>query len=284
MITGEYRMIAGTVPERRWVQLGGLHLASLSSSSTHGNAYVVWDDSSGPLLFDCGTSLNGLVRGLRTLGFSPEDVRAVFITHEHEDHIRALCLKRPFPQRFSVPVYASPLFWRWFFRCGYHLDPDLVKTIQDGEQVRVGGFAVGAFWKPHDSLDPLSFLVEGRDGRAVVMTDLGHVPSGIVSLVRGVEYLVIESNHDVEMEKSSGRPYPLVARVIGDYGHLSNVQASVAASHIATRYTRTIVLAHLSLDCNVPEMARRLCDDALRGTGFAGDLHVAPAKDPAVYC
>lgn len=259
-------------------------MASISSSSVHGNAYIMWDDSSGPVLFDCGTPLTKLLRGLEALGFSPGDIRAVFISHEHTDHIQALCLKRPFPERFSIPVYASPLFWRWYFGCGYSLDRDLVRTIQDGERVKAGGFVIGAFWKPHDSVDPLSFLVEGKDGRAALLTDLGHVPTRIISLLRGVEYLVLESNHDVEMERSSGRPYALVARVLGDYGHLSNVQAGAALSRIATKNTRKVILAHLSVDCNTPEMAIRSCSDALDGCGFAGELRVAPAREPTIYC
>ncbi|MBE3519319.1 MAG: MBL fold metallo-hydrolase [Firmicutes bacterium] len=259
-------------------------MASISSSSVHGNGYIVWDDSCGPILFDCGMPLAKLLRGLDALGFSPDDIRAVFISHEHTDHIRALCLKQPFPERFSIPVYASPLFWRWYFSCGYSLDRGLVRTIQDGERVKAGGFVIGAFWKPHDSVDPLSFVVEGKDGRAALLTDLGHVPSRIISLLRGVEYLILESNHDVEMEKSSGRPYALVARVLGDYGHLSNVQAGAALSRIATKNTRKVILAHLSLDCNTPEKAIQSCSGALSGCGFAGELKVAPAGDPTIYC
>ena len=264
--------------------MADLHLASVSSSSVYGNAYIVWEDSSGPVLVDCGTPVKRLLRGLELLGFSPRDIRAVFISHEHVDHVQSLCLKRPFPERFSIPVYASPLFWNWYFRCGYDLDRRLVRTIQDGQRVREGGLTVSAFWKPHDSTDPLSFVVEGKEGRAALLTDLGHVPSRIISLLRGAEYVVLESNHDVEMEKSSGRPYPLIARVLGDYGHLSNVQAGAALARIVTKNTRKVVLAHLSVDCNTPEKAFRSSSEALFGTEFSGELRVAPCKELAVYC
>lgn len=262
----------------------GMHLASFSSSSVYGNAYIVWDDSDGAVLVDCGTPLRVLIRGFEALGLAPEDVRGVFITHEHEDHIRSLCLKEPFPERFSVPVYASPLFWDWYFRSGYRLDMGLVRTIEDGERVKLEGFQIHAFRKPHDAVDPLSFVVAGKEGRVALMTDMGHVPSRIASLVHGVEYLVIEANHDVQMELSSGRPPALVSRILGEHGHLSNAQAGAAISRIVSQDTRKVILAHLSVDCNTPEVARSECCRALRGTGFAGELHVAPVRDRAVYC
>lgn len=257
-----------------------MYVASLSSSSTYGNAYVVWDENARPVLIDCGLSLKRMVSGLGCLGFRPQDVQALFITHEHSDHVKAMCLKHPFPERYQIPVFSSRGFWNWYLAHGTHIDSALIRTVSHLQRVKLDGVQVMAFRKPHDAAEPLGFIVESSSGKTALVMDLGHLPGQLEGLLRDSTCLVLESNHDVDMEISSGRPWPLVQRVIGEYGHLSNDQASGALERLVTKNTKAVVLAHLSIDCNTPEKALCSARKALRSeTG----LYVCPAGEVNVF-
>ena len=163
-----------------------LHIASISSSSTCGNAYLVWDDSSRPVLVDCGVSLRRVVCALQALGMEPSDISGLFITHEHSDHIRSMCLRTPIAQKFGIPVFASAGFWQWYEdNTPCHLDPSLRRVMAPFETVPLQGLNVLAFPKPHDASEPLGFVVEGGGERAGFAMDLGHVPERIEGVLRG---------------------------------------------------------------------------------------------------
>lgn len=261
-----------------------MYIASLSSSSTYGNAYLVWDESCRPILVDCGISLKRLACSLRSLGMQVSDLAGLFISHEHMDHIRAMCLATPLAQKYNIPVYASRGFWDWYFsNVPRYVDPLLIRVVRHGEPVSVSGFRVLPFAKPHDAAEPLGFLVESAGERVAFVMDLGHFPRYLAELLRGVENLVFETNYDLDMELSSGRPASLVKRITGDYGHLSNEQAAAALASLVTSSTRRIVLAHLSIDCNRPQLARQAVAVAVTRAGFVPSIFVAPAEGMAVY-
>lgn len=260
-----------------------MYIASLSSSSTCGNAYVVWGDRGRPVLFDCGVPIRRLVACLREFGIEPQDLAGLFITHEHSDHVKAMCLVTPFAQKYRTPVYASRGFWKWYSRYACRLDRDLMRPIAAGEEVVVSKSRVRAFSKPHDASEPLGFVVELEGERAGFATDLGYVTEEVESCLRGIEYLVFESNHDVDMEKRSGRPWPLIQRVIGSLGHLSNDQAAQALSDLVTAETKQVILSHLSTECNTPEIARSVVEKSLKRAGKTVAVQVAPAREIAVY-
>lgn len=261
-----------------------LHIASLSSSSTCGNSYLVWDDSSRPVLIDCGISLRRLVAALRLLGMEPGDLSGLFITHEHSDHIRSMCLRAPVAQRFGIPVFASAGFWEWYVdNMSCYLDPTLRRVIAPFETVSLSGATVMAFPKPHDAAEPLGFVVECGGERAGFAMDLGHVPARLEGVLTGMTHFIFESNHDVQMEKDSGRPYYLIRRVLGDLGHLSNDQAAESLARMVTSQTRQVILAHLSVECNTPLLALQSVGRALASAGKNPALHAAPPGDLAVY-
>ena len=260
-----------------------MQIASLSSSSTSGNSYVVWDDGCRPILVDCGVPIRRLVSSLNEFGILPEDVAGIFITHEHSDHVRAMCLVTPLAQKYRIPVYAAPGFWDWYSSYSCRLDKDLMRTIKAGEVVQVSGASVKAFRKPHDALEPLGFVVECGGEAAGFAMDLGHVTQEVEDCLTGLDHLVFESNHDVDMEKNSGRPWHLIRRVLGRLGHLSNDQAAEALSRIVTSGTRQVILAHLSTECNTPEIAKRVVSQSLKRSGKSPSVHVAPAREIALF-
>jgi phosphoribosyl 1,2-cyclic phosphodiesterase len=253
--------------------VGELRHLSLSSSSTHGNAYLVLAPAT-RLLVDCGLSCRRLEAALTTLGVHPSSLDAVFLTHEHGDHTRALALRRPFADRYGIPVFAPPEFWWAWQQRGWRCQG--AYPVAPGTVTEIGELSVTCFAKPHDGVNPVGYLVSYRGQRLGIVTDLGEVPDGLVSLLSDADYLVFESNHDPQMEIESGRNWALVRRVLGPNGHLSNQQAGTALARIVGPSTRSVLLAHLSLDCNRPDLAFGTVAACLAGTAFKGRLAVAP--------
>ncbi len=253
-----------------------MRFCSLASSSG-GNAYLVTGRDGTSVLVDCGISLRRLEAGLTACGVSPDELAGVFMTHEHADHVQALRLRHPFPARHGVPVFAPTGFWD-AFGDGAGLDR---RIIAAAKSVRLGGLTVTAFPKPHDAAEPVGYLVE--DGREAigVATDLGTVTHDVLSALRGADHLIFESNHDAVLEARSGRPAYLIRRVLSDHGHLSNQQAGQALALLAGKRTRTILLAHLSEECNLPELALDTVSEYLVGTPFDGLLATAPHRHPS---
>ena len=190
-----------------------------------------------------------------------------------------MCLKTPFPQKFQVPVYASSGFWEWFnVRHGSYIDPCLINCVKNNQSVDISGYKVQAFSKPHDAREPMGYKVDGTSSGAAFVMDLGYVPTSVEDLLRGVEYFVFEANHDAEMEINSGRPKFLIQRVLGKLGHLSNDQAAASLGRLVTSHTKQVILAHLSIDCNCPDIAAKAVSNKLGKLGYTPELKVAPAR------
>jgi len=258
----------------------GLRFCSLSSSSVHGNAYLIESTGGSRILVDCGVRLHRLQDYLQEIDVEPESLGAILLTHEHTDHVQGLLTRRPFAVRHHVPVLAPAGLWStWPYPWEEHLG-GLAKTVPVARTFRVGDLHIIAFPKPHDAAAPVGYLIEYQGLRLGVLTDLGHVPPAITKLLYGVDGLIFETNHDRELELRSGRHFALIERVLGDYGHLSNEQAAVALESIVTGRTQSILLGHLSLDCNRPELAEGAVTAALHNTGWHGQLQVAPAGSP----
>jgi len=254
-----------------------LRVVSLASSSVYGNAYLVgWGSTN--VLVDCGVPIRRLEKSLQEANVDPHALAGVFVSHEHGDHIRSMQLKTPFPAKYNVPVYSSGLFWA--AQPSISSMPDnLCATLEHGSSVQAGSLQVAAFRKSHDAVAPLGFRLTAPDGTSVaVVTDLGEFTPEVLSGSRDCDYLIFESNHDRAMELNSGRPWSLIKRVMGKYGHLSNDEAGEALAALVTERTKGIMLAHLSLDCNSPSQALRTITPWLRRIQYQGALTVASAS------
>ncbi len=257
-----------------------LHYRSLASSSRYGNAYLVRSPQR-CVLIDCGMPCRRLEEALSACGVSPVSLDAIFVTHEHGDHIRALALKRPFSHRHQIPVYGPSDFWRLWANKGWCCRYSQV--IEPGQTLELGDMEISCFGKPHDTVQPVGYQVQTRHERLAILTDLGHLPAAVVPWLRGNEHLVLESNYDPQLQESSGRPRSLIERVTGERGHLSNPQAAGALLDLVTSTTQTILLAHLSLDCNTPGRAATSARRALDQVSFSGRLAVAPPACPSPW-
>ncbi len=254
-----------------------LGFVSLASSSTFGNAYLLDGGPGARVMVDCGAGLRQLETALADVGLDPSHIEAIFLTHGHSDHVRAVTLRVPFPRSYGIPVYATEGLWQLLDGCIGSLEPSLRRVLPAGGETTVGSLRVRAIPKPHDCVDPVGLVIDGAMGSWLFLTDLGHVPPHLLCEGRECEYLVVEANHEPALELASGRPEVLVRRVLGDRGHLSNQQAAAALREMVNRRTRVVFLAHLSVECNTPALAYSTCRHELDRCGYRGELGVLPA-------
>ena len=253
-----------------------MKVISLQSGSD-GNCFYVETDHF-RLLFDAGISFRRARVRLAEYERDIYSVDAVFITHDHGDHIRCL---NAFHNKLKVPVYMthrtysaarnarkiSELEHRHFFQAG-----ESVELAQADRRVSVHSIPT-----PHDSADGVAFVVEDGMGQRVgILTDLGHVFDGLRDVLKSLDAVVIESNYDTEMLECGRYPWRLKQRIRGRGGHLSNVEAAELISEYGSQRLQWACLCHLSEDNNSPEVARRTHQQIL-GEDFM--IHVASRDD-----
>lgn len=246
-----------------------LRFKSLGSGST-GNATLVEATGLRPrrLLVDCGLGIRQLSVRLAQAGLADGDIDAIFITHEHSDHIGCA---RQFARRHRVPVWMSRGTQE-----GIGL-PDfdgLLHTARDGEAIDLGELQLMPFTVPHDAREPLQLTCTDGASKLGLLTDLGHATAHLLANLAHCDALLLECNHDIELLAQSTYPPFLKRRVGGMYGHLSNAAAGEIARSVAHGGLRQLVAAHLSQQNNRPELAHQAMTEAL---GSSAELVIADA-------
>ncbi|NLY53053.1 MAG: MBL fold metallo-hydrolase [Firmicutes bacterium] len=257
-----------------------LQFCSFASSSA-GNCYFIQSSGGTSILVDAGVPLRRLERNLRSIGVDPRQLQGIFLTHAHRDHVASYLIKKPFATRYDVPTYASTGTWRELLArgCG-ELNHDLCHRLEPGQSVQVGGLRVYAHAKSHDAAGAVCFEIKGRKERLAVVTDLGCLADSLLTALQGCTYYIFEANHDVIMEQQSARPWVLKQRVLSAHGHLSNEQAAAALAILAAD-AKGIWLAHISEECNCPDLACRVVEAALQHAGLRVPVMTLPARDPS---
>lgn len=233
------------------------------ASGSSGNSTYISDGECG-ILIDAGLSYKEIRARLDLIGASPDCLRAVCFTHEHGDHTSALSTIH---KRLGVDLYANSATIDAIESGNGHRGLLPWKVFTVGGPVRIGGLVIEPFSVPHDSYDPVGFVVSGGDARVAIATDIGMVTSLVRERFRGCHAIVIEANHDEQMLRDASRPWSLKQRIMGRQGHLSNDKAAELVAEVAGPDLRCVILAHLSADCNRPELALRAVNEALRKKG-----------------
>ena len=255
---------------------GVLSVAFLGSGSS-GNCAVVRAGRT-TVLLDAGLSPRETARRLAAAGSSLDDVSALFLTHEHSDHVRGA----PGLAKRGLPVYATE-----GTALGAQLPGPLfadIRRLPGGGEVRVGEIHVRAAATPHDGAESVCYVFSDGAGRRVgIATDLGHLPPDLVELLAGCEVLGLEANHDVEMLRTGPYPHFLKRRILSDVGHLSNDAAAAGLLGLVGARTRALAALHVSRQNNTPALARASFAAALARTGAAVALEVAPPDRPTPW-
>lgn len=253
-----------------------LKICILASSSS-GNCTFVGNGRT-RILIDAGLSRKQTFERLAAIGESPDALDAIVVTHEHSDHVAGL---PALIKKLKIPVYLSRLMAP---AIDWGDCPARVETFQAGSRITIGDMHVDTFTIPHDAADPVGVCVELGGVRAGFVTDLGYVPDSIKMHLRGVEFLLLESNHDLEMLKVGPYPWAVKQRVMGRKGHLSNDVASEFILEDLDGSVKTLVLGHLSEYNNHPEIARLAANQALGRRGLGARLVVAePRRQTEIF-
>lgn len=226
-----------------------LQIASIASGS-NGNCYYVGNDTEA-VLIDAGISCRETEARAARMGLDLKKVKAVFISHEHTDHIMGVSA---LAKKYELPVYITP---RTLGRCRVFLKPQYIVAFYPHQTITVGQLRVTPFPKLHDGCDPHSFTVTEGDTTIGVLTDIGEPCEHVVHYFNTCHAAFLESNYDDVMLEQGRYPVHLKRRISGSHGHLSNKQALelflAHGSHMSH-----ILLSHLSRDNNHPDLARDL--------------------------
>lgn len=229
-------------------------------------AYTLFSGSSGncvyikttgaEILVDCGKNAKTIEAALKKLGSSLCNISAIFITHEHSDHISAL---EVISKRHKIPVHAAAA-------TAVRLGPYARACVVEHAPrfiIETPHYAIRSFVTPHDSVVCVGYRITTDDGEIAIATDLGCVTDEAGIAMLGCHGVIIESNHDVEMLKTGPYPAELKRRILSREGHLSNDECAHLAAILAKRGTKRLLLAHISRENNRPELALAATERAL---------------------
>jgi phosphoribosyl 1,2-cyclic phosphodiesterase len=226
-----------------------MELCALSSGSSGNCFYIGNSKNKEGILIDAGISSKRIVESLGQINVTPENIKGIFITHEHSDHTRGADV---FARNFNIPIFATKKTCESSPLCS---DSDLLNKISNHSSIKLAGIDIEAFSKSHKAADPVSFSAVKNGKTASVITDLGVCCNKVNSIVSDSDFLFLESNHDITMLENGPYPAFLKAWVKSDNGHLSNLQAGLCILEYGSKKLKNIVLSHLSQTNNTPEIA-----------------------------
>ncbi|MBQ1879270.1 MAG: MBL fold metallo-hydrolase [Candidatus Enteromonas sp.] len=234
---------------------------SIVGSGSKGNACLIYNKDT-LIQIDMGLPLKSLKKELDHLGKTVNDIQALFITHEHTDHIAGIPLYHD-----RVDLYAGE---------GTYASANPVEPFIPLE---VGSMSIVPFPTSHDATNPMGYLIEEEGCRLGYVTDTGYLSDEALALIKDCDYYYFESNHDLKMLMDSARPAVLKKRIHSKHGHLSNIDSAIYMAELIGPRTKAIYLAHLSEECNTPEIALSSYHKTLDRKGIAHDhIKIVPAS------
>ena len=239
-----------------------MRVVSLASGSK-GNAYCAISGGR-VLLIDCGLSCRELRARAGAVGVPLDALEGVVFTHSHDDHAKGVkTFHKCFPDvaLFANMMTAESIAWRFGVE-----ESDFV-PFENGQSFALGPFEVLPFSIPHDTSDPVGYMVRADGETYFHGTDIGTPLDSIGVHLAEADFATLESNHDPELLYCSGRPVSLIQRIAGPRGHLSNSQAADLVRRFASPRLKALALAHLSEQCNAPHLARGMMSEALAEIG-----------------
>ncbi|MDR0542172.1 MAG: MBL fold metallo-hydrolase [Dysgonamonadaceae bacterium] len=254
-----------------------LRFLSLASGSS-GNCYYLGTPEYG-ILFDAGIACRSIKKILKNNGIELEQVMAVFITHDHADHIKSVW---SLGEKYGIPVYATQAVHEGIDGSRY-IDGQLVasrRIIRKGEPVAIRDLQITAFEVPHDATDCVGYSIKYKEDTLVLATDVGHIDDTVGEYIRLANHLILEANYDREMLMNGRYPNFLKERIMNGTGHLCNTETAEFLALNFRSHLRNIWLCHLSHDNNHPELACKTVERAFgqQGIGIGKDVKITALK------
>lgn len=230
-----------------------MRLCSIASGSS-GNCIYVGSEQA-HILVDAGISCKRIEEGLKKAQITGKDISAVFVTHEHTDHIQGLGV---LSRKYKIPVYATKGTIDGIFNGSRSIgtvDLELFHEISLDQDIQIQDMQIRPFHISHDAKEPCGYRFTAQRKTTAVATDMGTFDEYTINNLQGVDAILLEANHDVRMLQAGPYTYALKQRILSDRGHLSNDNTGLLLNKILHPNLKHILLGHLSKENNMPELA-----------------------------
>lgn len=238
-------------------------------SGSNANCIYI-DNGSYCILIDAGAGIKTMQNALADIGVSISKIAAVFITHEHIDHIRGLSA---LARKANIPIFANAATCQAIMARFPELTDNYFVELPSGASAVCSDLKVTSFRTSHDAAESVGYTVTNGNRRVSIATDLGLVTSTVLEHIRCSDLVLLESNYDEMMLRNGNYPAKLKQRILSEQGHLSNYSCAVTATALAEGGTRRFVLGHLSQNNNIPQLAYNTTLTALK------DNHIQVGRD-----
>lgn len=247
-------------------------------SGSSGNCYFLGTSEYG-ILIDAGVGIRTLKKVLKENELGLEKIVAVFITHDHADHIKTVgCLG----EKYGIPVYATEAVHRGIEKSRYVAEPlySSRRFLEKEVPLQIRDFTLTAFEVPHDGTDNVGYHIIYGEHKLTIATDVGHITETVARYLRMGNHLIVEANYDEEMLRQGNYPYFLKERIISPTGHLSNRETAEFLAQNFDLHVKNIWLCHLSKDNNHPELACKTVEMAMSqyGIRIGKDVNLSALK------
>ena len=251
-----------------------LEFTTLASGSKGNSVYIGTKDTK--ILIDVGISGSKIESALKDINVSLDEIDAVFVTHEHSDHIDGVGV---LSRRYNLPIYATEGTWNNMPEKIGKISKCNKRLVYKDEGIILNDLFIRPFEVPHDAKEPVCYSVLYNGIKICVATDMGHITRNVIENIRHSSALVLESNHDINMLKSGDYPYSLKERILGKFGHISNETCGKLLSCVMNDKLKNVFLGHISQDNNTPDLAYLTVANTLEEFGIQAEkdvnLHIA---------
>ena len=229
-----------------------LNFCSLYSGSSGNSLFVETENTK--ILIDAGISCKKIEEALNSIEVNPSSIDAILVTHEHSDHVKGIST---ISRKFDIPVFSTKETFEAMPNQTEKISENNINYFNLSEKFYINDLGILPFSIPHDAANPCGFnIIKDNEHQISIATDIGHMTKSIVNHLEGSEFILLESNYDIEVLKCCSYPYRLKSRIAGETGHLSNNMAGKTISYLLKNSNlNTAMLGHLSKESNFPELA-----------------------------
>lgn len=227
-------------------------------SGSSGNCQYIKTENT-TILVDAGLSGKKIQQEIVNIGEDPKKIDAIFITHEHADHIQGAGIMS---RRLDVPIYANAKTWEAMSEALGSIKSHNIRIMDDFAEV--GDLTLKSFDISHDAAHPVGYNIFYKNKKISLVTDTGCVKDSIANSIMDSDLLLVESNHDEDMVLIGPYPWPLKRRVLGEFGHMSNDTAGHLITRVVKRGNEIVLLGHLSKENNFPQLAYKTVENILK--------------------
>lgn len=252
-----------------------LNFCSLYSGSSGNSLFIESENTK--LLIDAGMSCKKIEEGLHSIEINPSSIDAILVTHEHSDHVKGIST---ISKKFDIPIFSAKETFDAMPSQTEKIPEKNINYFKPSEKFYINDLEILPFSIPHDAANPCGFnIIKDNKHQISIATDIGHMTKSIVNYLENSEFILLESNYDIEVLKCCAYPYKLKSRIASEIGHLSNIMAGKTISYLLKNGNlKTAMLGHLSKESNFPELAYQTVIDEILSNHFDNSINLSVAN------